>query len=823
MQQIPVLQSTVAPVEGRLRCSVPSLPAIKPDRLKTAKTLVEKAVKLRKVFSVQGPYPVIRAALWARGWVERRLSHPVQRAPHCHGNDEDGDDGDVGADATERVDESEKEENLDDMYDLMSRLVRNETTYFHWTTRRDYIDCRFLRNDQMTNHYANSGSFTTKVGLCVNLRNLQWFDTGDPDTFFPRCYRLGAEDEKHAFIDDFKRTACTSLLQHVVETSRWRSDGAEELNNVEHRFVGPAMIDMALHVCQEFLSVLEHVDIDVTVETPPSVEEQQWAEFLQDYYMVVHEGVLIRGSSVFVERCQAMLIRLQEICPQLDTDGLNNIWIIKPGAKSRGRGIICMNRLDEILALVDSDRALPKESKWVVQKYLERPLLVHGTKFDIRQWFLVTDWNPLTVWFYRECYLRFSTQPYSTKTLDSSVHLCNNSIQKHFQPSCERHPEVPEDNMWSCSQFRAFLQRQGRGAEWESVVIPGMQQAVVSALQTAQDLVEPRKASFELYGADFILGRDLRPWLLEINASPTMACSTTVTAHLCPAVQLDTLRVVLDRRTDPSAYTGGFQLIFKQAAVEVPQYVGVNLLVEGAPIRRSRPPLHRQTVISNPPLTIQFPPDQSSSEEVEMTHKPSGQKSYAVSAFRHSGKENRAVGEKKRQLKSTSSKRECHGRTEIQNTSCVRRFCRNLVWEQPLVVHTEPQRKAPRLGLSLGANGATLVPRSLSFSLCPPHSMSDCTSQANPGHGSHISRSFLPQTAFKPQHRTPTRVFPSLQGPLPTLEVFSLRPNIVAGSTACCNPNMSSHPSHHRHQLFLCSQRHSMAKYKGEFTGEHKY
>lgn len=123
--------------------------------------------------------------------------------------------------------------------------------------------------------------------------------------------------------------------------------------------------------------------------------------------------------------------------------------------------------------------------------------------------------------------------------------------------------------MWSCSQFRAFLQRQGRGAEWESVVVPGMQQAVIRALQTAQDLVEPRKASFELYGADFMLGRDLRPWLLEINASPTMACSTAVTARLCPAVQLDTLRVVLDRRTDPSAYTGGFQLIYKQVGISL--------------------------------------------------------------------------------------------------------------------------------------------------------------------------------------------------------------------------------------------------------------
>ncbi|XP_040015747.1 tubulin monoglycylase TTLL3 isoform X2 [Xiphias gladius] len=721
---------------------------------------------------------------------------------------------------------------------MKSRLVRKETAYFYWTTRRDYIDCRSLRNDQMTNHYANAGTFTTKVGLCVNLRNLKWFDTADPDTFFPRCYRIGAADEKHAFIEDFRRTACTSLLQHVVKTSRWRREGAEvgeqksktsvsgKLDNVEHRFVGPEMIDIALAACQEFLSVLEHGDIDLTVETPPAVQEEQWAEFLRDYYMVVHEGALIRDSTVFVERCQVLLTRLQEACPQLGTDGLHNIWIIKPGAKSRGRGIMCMNRLDDILALVDSDRAMTKESKWVVQKYLERPLLVHGTKFDIRQWFLVTDWNPLTVWFYKECYLRFSTQPYSTKTLDSSVHLCNNSIQKHFQPSCDRHPGVPRDNMWSCSQLRAFLQQQGCGAEWESVVVPGMQQAVVRALQTAQDLVEPRKASFELYGADFMLGRDLRPWLLEINASPTMACSTAVTARLCPAVQLDTLRVVLDWRTDSSAYTGGFQLIYKQAAVEVPQYVGVNMLVEGAPVRRSMPLLHRQTVICNAPLTVQFPSDHASSEEVDTTHKPSGQKPHAVADFGHSGKENRAFGEKKRQLTSTSPKRACKGRTDIQhtqNTSCVRRSCRSLASEQPLVVHSEPQRKARRLGLSLGANGETVVSRSLSFSLGPPHSMPHCKTHPNPGYGSQIPRSFLPQKAFEPQHRTFTHVFPSLKGPLTNLEIFSLRPNIVAGTVACRNPNLSSHPSQHRHHLFLRSHRQSVAKYKGDSTGGHKH
>ncbi|XP_076607634.1 tubulin monoglycylase TTLL3-like [Chaetodon auriga] len=585
---------TTTPPEGKVHRSLVSLPVLNPERLRTAKALVDQAVKMHKVFSVQGPYPVIRTALRARGWVEQRVHRPNHHAYRYH-NDEGRTSANDADDSDDDDDIVEKERDPDGLHDLMSRLVRNEMVYFYWTNRRDAINTNSLQKEQITNHFAKAGSFTTKVGLCVNLRNLHWFDSADPDTFFPRCYRLGAQDEKHAFIEDYRRTACASLLKYIVERERGVQGQAMSHSIQNQRMRGSKqrsrpvvrsqMIDNALKVCREFLESREHRDIDISLETPQTLTKEEWAEFIDSYYLVVHGGAEIENSDHFVTCCEAMLQRLVEISPQLDIDGIHNIWIIKPGAMSRGRGIKCAKRLDQILRLVDCDPTLIKESKWVVQKYLERPLLVHGTKFDVRQWFLVTDWNPLTVWFYKKCYLRFSTQPYSLDTLDSSVHLCNNSIQKHLRPSQQRHRGIPADNMWSDDQFKTFLSKQGREAQWQTVVVPGMKKAVIHALQTTQDLMESRKNTFELYGADFMLGCNLRPWLIEINASPTMAPSTPVTARLCTAVQEDTLRVVLDRRADRTANTGDFKLIYRQAAVEVPQYVGVHLLVEGFKIK----------------------------------------------------------------------------------------------------------------------------------------------------------------------------------------------------------------------------------------------
>eukprot|EP00128_Syssomonas_multiformis_P001723 Colp12_sorted_trinity150504_noHs@23638 len=480
----------------------------------------------RKTFQIFGPYQDIRDSLLARGWVEQKRS--------------------------------------------------NEVSDLIWSCKSDVLDYKSLGKCTIVNHYRGAQELTTKMGLQRNMRKLPWFESVDPDSFFPRCHFLNSDDGYPEFVAEFRHLAARGILRRA-NTQRLPS----------------TLVRAAYAACRGQLGAIMHDDIDD--DTHVTFPEEGWTLLLSLSYRVntsapgylkleeqeardlrrhTPDDVRNMNDSQLAQEVQTMLEQLSLSDPQFEVAGARNVWILKPGAKSRGRGITCVDTLAKVVSVVKEEEA--REEKWVAQKYIERPLLVHGHKFDIRQWVLVTDWNPLTVWFYKDCYLRFSCEKYSIEELDSkAIHLTNNSIQKHCENFSSN--EQFDELMWTQEDFSKYLATVGKPGVWETVTQPMMKQIVTWVFQTTQDIVEARKNSFELYGVDFVLDENCNPWLIEVNSSPCLAHSTSITERLCQQVCEDTIKVVVDNQwTAPqssclaSRTTGPLQR--RRPAVPRPQY-----------------------------------------------------------------------------------------------------------------------------------------------------------------------------------------------------------------------------------------------------------
>ena len=70
-----------------------------------------------------------------------------------------------------------------------------------------------------------------------------------------------------------------------------------------------------------------------------------------------------------------LLEKLKKINLQYNMNGDGNIWIVKPSGLSRGRGIKCIDGIDDIVNQVKSGA-----NQFIIQKYIENPLIIHKRK-----------------------------------------------------------------------------------------------------------------------------------------------------------------------------------------------------------------------------------------------------------------------------------------------------------------------------------------------------------------------------------------------------------------------------------------------------------
>lgn len=145
---------------------------------------------------------------------------------------------------------------------------------------------------------------------------------------------------------------------------------------------------------------------------------------------------------------------------------------------------------------------------------------------------------------YTDCYLKFSSQNYNLRNYHESIHLTNNAVQKKYINCLDRHKDLPKNNMWSLEEYKKYLNTIDRNTVWDEVIYPGMKKCIIGVMLNGQNRIMGNKNRFELYGCDYVLDNDYKPWLIEINSNPDLNNTTEVTAQICPEVISDIIKGV---------------------------------------------------------------------------------------------------------------------------------------------------------------------------------------------------------------------------------------------------------------------------------------
>jgi tubulin--tyrosine ligase len=262
---------------------------------------------------------------------------------------------------------------------------------------------------------------------------------------------------------------------------------------------------------------------------------------------------------------------------ELKNSGCAAAWIAKSTHGAKGDNICIRSNVADIFAYVDSisdssaDEAAEttksrfKRNKprpaWLVQRYIARPLLIHGHKFDIRVWALLT--HDYRVYLYRDGVCRLAAAPFVADSFDRDgfefAHLTNHCI-------AARHADygklAPGNEMF----FQDFQRHLAENASLWTVqehLMPQISDIVGLAFRSVREvrfflfflflnsfklalrltvsnislllwsyswqLLQPAEnapgCSFQLFGFDLMLDADFHLNLLEVNATPAVAQS----------------------------------------------------------------------------------------------------------------------------------------------------------------------------------------------------------------------------------------------------------------------------------------------------------
>lgn len=205
-----------------------------------------------------------------------------------------------------------------------------------------------------------------------------------------------------------------------------------------------------------------------------------------------------------------------------NNDTNTNTWIIKPFDRCQGDGIFLVNQLAEVNRCMQD--ASNDHHEYLISRYIERPLLIGGRKFDLRLFVLVTSFRPLKAYLYNDGFCRFCCERYTmheNMLSNKYVHLTNVGVQKTHDRFNAVH-----GGKWSLKCLQLYLDStHSHGTRHK--LFTNIHSIIKHSLRAVQPCIHNGRNFFECFGYDILIDNTIKPWLIEVNSKPSLSGTTS--------------------------------------------------------------------------------------------------------------------------------------------------------------------------------------------------------------------------------------------------------------------------------------------------------
>lgn len=230
--------------------------------------------------------------------------------------------------------------------------------------------------------------------------------------------------------------------------------------------------------------------------------------------------------------------------------GKNKTFIVKPDNGCQGKGIFLVKDVEKV--------PVDFSTTYVAQRYIHKPFLLDGFKFDLRLYVLVLGCDPLRIFLHKRGLVRLASEQYvepSGKNIQQTmVHLTNYAVNK-MNPNFEENtnPEDAQDgHKRSWEAVQAHMRKDGHDVE---LLVSEIEDLIIKTLLAVQPSLSHFYHScqpddiengmcFEILGFDVMLDHKLQPWLLEVNHAPSFATESELDRMVKTEVLNDAMRLL---------------------------------------------------------------------------------------------------------------------------------------------------------------------------------------------------------------------------------------------------------------------------------------